>query len=93
MPDPATAIREAMEAYANAPGSRLRLNPDADIVNRVLAGLAARERKTGMRLCPCRLGGATEAENQKIVCPCVYHLEELARDGQCHCRLFVSRGE
>lgn len=83
------SIREMVEQYAaSAP---LRLNPDTSVVDRVVAGLEAREKKTGLRLCPCRIAKKDPVENQKIVCPCIYHLEEIERDGHCHCHLFVRR--
>lgn len=83
------AIREALELYERT--APVRFNPDASVVERIIDGLEARERKTGMRLCPCRLARGDPAEDQKIVCPCVYHLEEVERDGHCHCWLFVKR--
>jgi ferredoxin-thioredoxin reductase catalytic subunit len=30
--------------------------------------------------CPCRAVA--------VPCPCPYHLEEIEKDGQCHCGLF-----
>ncbi|MBP5233707.1 MAG: ferredoxin:thioredoxin reductase [Planctomycetes bacterium] len=64
-------------------------NPDASVRDRVIRGLAVRESKTGHRYCPCRLTSKDPEQNAKIVCPCAFHLEELARDGHCHCQLFV----
>ena len=81
------AIRADLAAHAES--ASLAFNPDAEAVERVLAGLAAREKKTGMRLCPCRMAAGDPEENRKIACPCVFHREEIARDGHCHCRLFV----
>ena len=28
-------------------------------------------------------------KDKKIICPCVYHIEEIDREGECHCQLFV----
>lgn len=81
------AIRADLESYVRE--GRVRFNPDTDLVDRIIAGLAARERKTGMRLCPCRLAKNDPVEDRKIVCPCIYHLDEIAADGHCHCDLFV----
>nr|WP_269850493.1 ferredoxin-thioredoxin reductase catalytic domain-containing protein [Methanosarcina horonobensis] len=25
---------------------------------------------------------------KKIVCPCIYHKDEIEKDGNCHCELF-----
>lgn len=83
------AIRAALAEYEAA--APVRFNPDAEIVARIIDGLEARERKTGMRLCPCRLASGDPEKDRAIVCPCAYHLEEVARDGHCHCYLFVRR--
>lgn len=83
------SILESLRQYAA--GRDFILNPDTETLNRVIHGLAMREAKTGSRYCPCRIVGKDPAENAKIVCPCVYHEEEIARDGQCHCQLFVRK--
>ena len=44
--------------------------------------------KFGKRYCPCRIVTGDEKEDRKIVCPCIYHKEEVERDGSCHCELF-----
>lgn len=33
--------------------------------------------------CPCRL--------DETPCPCSSHLEEVEKDGKCHCNLFVKK--
>ncbi|OOP54865.1 MAG: ferredoxin:thioredoxin reductase [Candidatus Brocadia carolinensis] len=69
--------------------SHYKLNPDDKIVDRVVKGLAMRTIKFGYAYCPCRLVTGDKDRDRKIICPCVYHEEEIERDGECHCNLFV----
>jgi len=66
-----------------------RLNPDQKVVNFLIESLLERKRKYGKRYCPCRRIKKSLKENEKIVCPCVCHKEEIKKDGHCHCFLFV----
>jgi len=75
--------------YAEKQG--FSLNPDKRVVEAIVKGLLLREEKFGARFCPCRKISGDREEDKKIVCPCVYHLEELARDGKCLCGLFVKK--
>src|SRR5574337_599867 len=70
--------------------SPYKLNPDTKIVDRVVKGLVMRKIKFGHAYCPCRLVSGDPEKDKKIICPCVYHIEEIERDGECHCNLFVS---
>lgn len=80
-------IRRDLDKYLE--GKAFRYNPDREVVDRVIRGLAKRKGKTGKVHCPCRLlTGKSEADD-RIVCPCVHHEEEIERQGFCHCRLFV----
>ncbi len=66
-----------------------KLNPDTKTVDRVIKGLVMRTIKYGHAYCPCRLIMGDEEKDKKIICPCVYHAEEIERNGECHCNLFV----
>jgi len=82
-------IRTFAEAYAKKKG--FVLDPDPEELDLVLEGLAANKRAHGRQYCPCRpLSGDPDDDRAKI-CPCKWHLEEIARDGHCHCRLFFSK--
>lgn len=81
-------IRQMINDYVS--NSPYRLNPDAKIVDRVVKGLVMRKMKYGHPYCPCRLVMGDFEKDKKIICPCVYHIEEVERDGECHCNLFVS---
>jgi ferredoxin-thioredoxin reductase catalytic chain len=75
------------EEYAKENG--FKLNPDKKIVEGVIKGLLMREEKSGARYCPCRRTTGDDDEDSKIICPCVYHKDEIEKDGHCHCNLFV----
>lgn len=81
---------ELMKQYKEyAAASGFMLNPNAKIVEGIVAGLLAREEKFGARYCPCRRVTGDKEEDKKIICPCAYHKEEIEKDGHCHCNLFV----
>ena len=69
--------------------NNLRLNPDKKIVARVVRGLLANENKHGLRYCPCRRLTNDPVENKNKICPCLWHQEEIKKDGHCLCYLFV----
>jgi ferredoxin-thioredoxin reductase catalytic chain len=80
-------MKSGFAKYAESQG--FRLNPDDRIVEGLCRGMLANEKKHGARYCPCRLVTGNKQEDKKIICPCVYHKDEIARDGHCHCSLFV----
>ena len=75
------------EEYANENG--FRLNPDRKVVENIVRGLLKREEEFGEKYCPCRRVSGDKEEDKKIICPCVYHEEEIKRDEHCLCNLFV----
>jgi ferredoxin-thioredoxin reductase catalytic chain len=84
----AQAIREALDRHLV--GKPFRYNPDAETVARILEGLAKRRARFGEAYCPCRIVTGKAENDKRIVCPCAMHEEEIARQGFCHCRLFVA---
>ncbi|MCX6694037.1 MAG: ferredoxin:thioredoxin reductase [Methanomicrobiales archaeon] len=76
------------EAYARENG--WRLNPELKKLEVVIRGLARNQRRYGLRYCPCRLRSGDAVADREIVCPCIFHEGEIARDGSCHCNLFFS---
>jgi len=80
-------LKQAKEYAENEQG--LKLNPNEVIVNAIAKGLARNEEKYGAAYCPCRPITGDNETDKKIICPCVYHKDEIEKDGQCHCRLFV----
>ena len=67
------------------------LNPDEQERTTVLHGLASNRAQFGKQYCPCRLRSGDLEKDKKIICPCIYHRHEIARDGHCHCRLFFRK--
>ena len=73
--------------YAEENG--FKLNPDKEIVQRLMKGLLENEKKYGQRYCPCRRITGNKEVDAKSVCPCYYHRDEIEKDGRCLCGLFV----
>lgn len=81
-----TLIKKS-ERYAEQNG--FSLNPDAKLVEGIVRGLLENEKKHGFQYCPCRRITGNLEEDKKIICPCIFHLEEIKKDGRCLCSLFV----
>ena len=79
-------MRKFAEDYARK--NNFVLNPDEQIRETVITGLASNKIKYGFRYCPCRIVSGNLAEDKLKICPCHWHREEIARDGHCHCQLF-----
>lgn len=89
-PEPKQDISDIIERYGNyAKSNGFRLNSNKKIVEEVVAGLLANEKKYGKRYCPCRRVSGNEDEDSKKICPCAFHKEEIKKDGRCYCNLFV----
>ncbi len=85
----ASAIREEAAEYARQ--NRWVLNTDEKKLQVVLKGLARNERKFGHRYCPCRIRSGDEERDKEIICPCLWHRDEILQDGSCHCNLYYSK--
>jgi len=75
--------------YADKAG--FRLNPDKEIVDTVIKGLIANEKKHGFRYCPCRLVTGDKEKDRAIICPCIYHKDEIKEQGYCHRMLYFAK--
>jgi len=73
----------------HAKSKGFKLNPNDAIVLGLVKGLLMRKEKFGEIYCPCRKVTGDKEEDKKIICPCIYHENEVARDGHCLCNLFV----
>ena len=85
------SIKNSVKRYADKKG--YTLNPDEEILESVIEGLAQNKLKYGKRYCPCRIITGDPKKDKKIICPCVYHKEEIERDGHCHCMLFYAKAK
>jgi len=66
------------------------LNPDADFVRDLVAGILTNEDRYGYWACPCRLASGVKEEDLDIICPCDYRDPDLNDHGACYCALYVS---
>jgi ferredoxin-thioredoxin reductase catalytic chain len=82
-------VLEICRKYADRAG--FRLNPDQEIVDTVIKGLIANEKKYGFRYCPCRLVTGDKEKDRAIICPCKYHKDEIKEQGYCHCMLYFAK--
>ncbi len=79
-------ILKFVRVYARAKG--YALNPDPEKLDEIVLALAYNQRTYGYRFCPCRSLSGNFEEDKKKICPCVWHEEEIRRDGHCRCGLF-----
>ena len=83
-------IEELIKWYDNyAKENGFNLNPNKEIVQRLMRGLLENEKKHGQRYCPCRRVTGNKEMDAKSVCPCYYHRDEIEKNGHCLCGLFV----
>ncbi|GJQ59088.1 MAG: ferredoxin:thioredoxin reductase [Candidatus Scalindua sp. AMX11] len=82
-----TDIRKFIEEYVET--GPYELNPNTKHVDKVIKGLAKRKLKHGQYYCPCRMLSENREIDDKIICPCEYHIEEIRQEGICSCDLFV----
>ncbi len=67
-----------------------RLFPDDVVISNLLAKMARNLVEHGAAYCPCRPVTGDPARDRLNLCPCRVHHKEIARDGHCECRLYVS---
>lgn len=84
------ALLTKLETYAQSKG--YQLNPDRETVERVVRGMSMRKAKMGEAYCPCRFATGNPEVDKKIICPCTFHEDEIAKNGQCHCQLLMAGG-
>jgi len=65
------------------------LNPNEKIVAGIANGIFLNKEKHGEEYCPCRRVTGDKVEDAKKICPCIWHKDEIAKDGHCLCNLFV----
>ncbi len=83
------ATRAEAKAYAKEKG--YVLNVDEKQLSAVLRGLARNKERLGAAYCPCRLRSGDPEKDRIIICPCLYHEQEIEEQGSCHCRLFFKK--
>lgn len=83
-----TKLKVLNYAEKYAARNNYKLNPDPEALDLVIEGLAKRREKFGPQYCPCRIVTGNKEQDKKIICPCVYHKDEIEENGMCHCALF-----
>ncbi len=67
------------------------LNKDKKYLNNIVRAILNKKNKLGDFYCPCRVMTGDSAQDKKIVCPCIFHKEEIEKSGCCKCRLFFKK--
>jgi len=83
-------LREAILAWTQeyAASHGWKVNPNEKQLGAVIKGLARNTTRFGEQYCPCRMKTGDAEKDKEIICPCIYHEDEIKNDGNCHCRLF-----
>ncbi|MDR1612702.1 MAG: ferredoxin:thioredoxin reductase [Planctomycetota bacterium] len=87
--DEKARLRTRLEQYVE--GQSFQFNRQPGDVDEILGAMVKRRERFGAYYCPCRVVSGDKEKDKNIICPCVYHLDELRKQGTCRCRLFVSR--
>ncbi len=84
--DAEAEMLEWAKTYAQSQG--FALNTNTKQLETVIRGLVRNKAKFGHPYCPCRLRSGDPEKDAAIECPCIYHKDEIAKDGSCHCNLY-----
>lgn len=68
------------------------LNPDREITEGIIEGIAVNEDRLGYWRCPCRISAGHRIDDLDIICPCQYRDDDLRDYGRCYCALYVTQG-
>lgn len=66
-----------------------KVNPDKKLAQEIIDGLNKNKELKGKYYCPCKVAIGDPEIDKAIICPCKDSPMEVARDGRCHCGLFV----
>lgn len=75
----------------HAKKNSIKLTSDKRRLNLLLSSLIKRKKKYGEFYCPCRLLTKDKTKDKAIICPCIYHLNEIKSNGKCFCGLFMKK--
>jgi ferredoxin-thioredoxin reductase catalytic subunit len=75
-----------LKEYADS--QNFKLNPNEKAMEGIIRGLLRNKQFKGDIYCPCRQVTGNKEEDKKIVCPCIYHKQEIKDMGHCKCTLF-----
>ena len=66
------------------------LNPDQERRKKVLGLMTMNFNEFGKYYCPCKQSHPLDPEKD-VICPCAPWQEEVAKDGNCFCKLFFKK--
>jgi ferredoxin-thioredoxin reductase catalytic chain len=81
------ALEKEYKLYSKKEG--FKLNSNKNVVETVIRRILENRQNLGHGYCPCRRTTGNKKEDEKIICPCIYHKDEIKKDEHCHCMLFV----
>jgi ferredoxin-thioredoxin reductase catalytic chain len=70
--------------------NRYILNTDTERLEKVLGLMTENLVDTGKAYCPCKQSDPPNLKTD-VLCPCPDWKKEIAKDGNCYCRLFFSK--
>ncbi|MFH1585923.1 MAG: ferredoxin-thioredoxin reductase catalytic domain-containing protein, partial [archaeon] len=79
-------LKQKLKTYAEENG--LKLNDNEKVVEGIINGLLKNKENNGEAYCPCRMVTGDKEKDKAIICPCIYHKQEIKDQGHCMCRLF-----
>ena len=86
------AIKEIeAELISEAEKNGYTLNPDREILEGIIEGIAINEERLGYWNCPCRKASGNRIADFDIICPCEYRDPDLKEYGRCYCALYVTQ--
>ena len=82
-------LNKASKKHADKEG--FLLQPDMSKRDMIFTGLLRNQEKYGKTYCPCRRVTGNKEQDKKIICPCIYHKDEVKNDGHCKCYLYLKK--
>jgi len=79
-------LRKKLQKYADS--QNFKLNPDEKALEGIINSLLRNKKIKGEIYCPCRIVTGNKEDDKKIICPCIYHQDEIKQMGHCKCTLF-----
>ena len=79
-----------MDKYAEHKG--FRVNPHPMYLTNLKIWIAENQTMYGKRICPCFEATGDSQVDRKLICPCSFAEDDIAKTGTCHCKLFA-RGD
>jgi len=80
---------KSIRRYARASGYMIQ--PNKKILGILIKGLFNSIEKHGFKYCPCRKPTGDIKADKNIICPCIFHKDEIKADGYCKCMLYYRK--